>query len=144
MNILEIDGKIHIITLAEPEIFDLMRIVIPKIMYEWVHIAVALRYDIYKIEAIRVEGHGDPKECCQKFFMDWLATINGAKAGPKVWSTLLDVIKEVDEIATDITEDIIAKVKQLGGDYKPQGTYMYVISTCTHYNTSYCILLMHF
>ena len=38
-------------------------------------------------------------------------TNNGAKAGPKVWSTLLDTLKEVDEIATDIVEDITEKVK---------------------------------
>ena len=40
-------------------------------------------------------------------------TNNGAKAGPKVWSTLLDTLKKVDEIATDVTENIIAKVKQM-------------------------------
>ena len=40
-------------------------------------------------------------------------TNNGAEAGPKVWSTLLDALKAVDEISTDITEDIIEKVKQL-------------------------------
>ena len=40
-------------------------------------------------------------------------TNNGTKAGPKVWYTLLHALKEVDEISADITEDIIAKVKQL-------------------------------
>ena len=40
-------------------------------------------------------------------------TNNGAKADPKVWSTLLHALKEVDEISADIKEDIIAKVKQL-------------------------------
>ena len=40
-------------------------------------------------------------------------TNNGAKAGPKVWSTLLNALKEIDEIAADITEGIVAKVKQL-------------------------------
>ena len=37
----------------------------------------------------------------------------GAKAGPKVWTTLVHALKEVDEISADITEDIIAKVKQV-------------------------------
>ena len=44
---------------------------------------------------------------------DWLTTKNGAKAGPKDWATLLHALKEIDEIADDITENIIEEVKQL-------------------------------
>ena len=93
--------------------FDLTKIVIPKIMNQWEYIAEALRYDLAVIEAIKEMEGKDPKKCCRHFFKDWLMTNNGAKAGPKVWSTLLDALKEVDEISADITEDIIAKVKQL-------------------------------
>ena len=93
--------------------FDLTKFVIPKIMNQWEYIAEALRYDLATIEAIKVKRHEDPKQCCREFFKDWLMTNNGAKAGPKVWSTLLDALKEIDEISADITEDIIAKVKQL-------------------------------
>ena len=39
-------------------------------------------------------------------------TNNGTEAGPKVWSTLLDALKKVKSLA-NITEDIIAEVKQL-------------------------------
>ena len=93
--------------------FNLTKIVIPRIMNEWEYIAEALRYDLATIKAIKDKEQGDPKKCCREFFKDWLMTNNGAKAGPKVWSTLLDALKEVDEIATDNTEHIIAKVKQL-------------------------------
>ena len=93
--------------------FDLQRIVISKIMNEWEYVAEALRYDIPTIKAIKDKERGDTKKCCREFFMDWLTTNNGAKAGPKVWSTLLDTLKEVDEISADITEAIIAEVKQL-------------------------------
>ena len=93
--------------------FDLTKLVIPKVMNEWEYIAEALRYDLATIKAIKDKEHQDPKKCCREFFKDWLMTNNGAKAGPKVWSTLLDVLKEVDEISADITEDIVAKVKQL-------------------------------
>ena len=103
----------HYITHVEPEMFDITKIVIPKIMNQWEYIAEALRYDLAIIEAIKVKEGRDPKKCCREFFKDWLMTNNGAKAGPKVWSTLLDTLKKVDEIASDITEDIIAKVKQL-------------------------------
>ena len=93
--------------------FHLTKIVIPRIMNEWEYIAEALRYDLATIKAIKDREQGDPKKCCREFFKDWLMTNNGAKTGQKVWSTLLDALKEVNEIATDITEDIIAKVKQL-------------------------------
>ena len=93
--------------------FDITKVLIPRIMNEWEYIAEALRYDLATIKAIEDKKRGDPKGCCREFFKDWLMTNNGIKAGPKVWSTLLDALKEVDEIATDITENIIAEVKQL-------------------------------
>ena len=100
-------------THLEPQMRDLTRIVIPKVMNQWEYIAEELYYDLVVIEAIKVKEGRDPKRCCREFFRDWLMTKNGAKAGPKVWSTLLDALKEVDEIATDITESITAKVNQL-------------------------------
>lgn len=100
-------------TCIEPDMFDLAKIVIPKIMTKWEFIAEALRYDISTIEAIKLKEQNDPKQCCREFFKDWLTTKNGEKAGPKVWSTLLDTLKKVDEIGTDITEEITTKVKQL-------------------------------
>ena len=81
-------------------------------MNKWEYIAEALRYDLVTIQAIKDKEREDPRKCCREFFKDWLMTNNGAKAGPKVWSTLLDALKRV-EIAADITEDIIAEVKQL-------------------------------
>ena len=93
--------------------FDLSKIVIPKIINEWEYITESLRYDLATIKSIKDKECEDPKKCCREFFKDWLMTNNGAKAGPKVWSTLLHTLKEVDEIPADITEDIIVKVKQL-------------------------------
>ena len=99
-----------------PEMFDLTKIVIPKILNEWEYIAEAFRYDIATIKAIKEIGREDPKQCCREFFKDWLTTEHGAKAGPKVWSTLLNILKEVDEVSADITNDIFTKVKQLKCD----------------------------
>ena len=93
--------------------FDLMKIVIPEIMNEWEYIAYALRYNLATIKAIKEKKREDPKKCCEEFFKDWLTTDNGAKAGPKVWSTLLNTLKELNEISAGITENIITKVKQL-------------------------------
>ena len=94
--------------------FDLTKIVIPKIMNEWEYIAEALRYDLATIKAISEKGGvHDQKKCCREFFKDWLMTNNGAKAGPKVWSTLFKTLKQVDEISADTIEYIIEEVKQL-------------------------------
>ena len=98
---------------VEPDMFDLTKIVIPKIMNEWEFIAEAFRYDLATIKAIKDKEREDAKKCCREFFKDWLMTNNGAKAGPKVWSTLLDILKEVDEISADIVEHITEKVKLL-------------------------------
>ena len=92
---------------------DLANIVIPKIMNKWEYIADALRYDLNVIEAIKIKERENPRRCCREFFKDWLMTSNGERAGPKVWSTLLDALKQVDEISADIVEDIIAQVKLL-------------------------------
>ena len=99
--------------------FDLTKIVICKIMAEWEYVAEAFRYDLAIIRTIKERGNGDPKKCCREFFQDWLSTKNGDRVGPKVWLTLLDRLKEVDEIAADITKDIIAEVQQLKCDKPP-------------------------
>ena len=93
--------------------FQLMRIVISTIMTEWERIAFALRYEISTVNGIIQKGREDPRKCCEEFFKDWLTTNNGAKAGPKVWSTLLDALKEVDTISADTIKVITAEVKQL-------------------------------
>ena len=99
-------------TCIAPEMFDLMKIVIPEIMNEWEYIAYALRYNITTIKAIKERERENPKKCCEEFFMDWLTTGNGAKAGPKVWSTLINALIDIN-ISADIIKKIIVKVKQL-------------------------------
>jgi len=91
---------------------DLTKIVIPKIVNKWEYIAEAFRYDLAIIDAIKQKERDDPEKCCRAFFRDWLTTNRGAEAGPKVWSTLLDILKEV-EISADTLENITEKVKQL-------------------------------
>ena len=100
----------------EPEMFNLNKVVIPKIMNEWEYVAEAFRYDLATIKIMKERGCGDAKQCCREFFKDWLITDHGAKVGPKVWSTLLDTLKEVNEISADVTKYIVTEVKQLKCD----------------------------
>ena len=101
--------------------FDLTKVVIPKIMDKWELVAESLHYDLDTIEAIRERAFGEPKKCSRELFKDWLLTDHGAKAGPKVWSTLINAIKDIDTISADVIENIIVKVKKLEPLHMPQG-----------------------
>ena len=92
--------------------FELSKHVIPKVMDKWEDVAEAFLYDIQNITVIKDRERGDPKKCCKEFFKDWLQSNRGAEVGPKTWSTLLEVLEQVD-IAEDILQEITTKVKQL-------------------------------
>ena len=83
---------------------DLNRIVVPKVSAEWEDIAYALQYDIPAVEKISVKHKENQTKCCKELFKNWLATDNGAK--PKIWQTLLDKLKEIEELHEE-TENII-------------------------------------
>ena len=102
--------QLQCITHSEPDMLELTQFVIPKIMNSWEYIAYGFRYDLATIKSIKDRERGNSRTCCEELFIDWLATDNGAKAGPKTWSTLLDVLKQINDIATDIKEDITKKV----------------------------------
>ena len=90
--------------------FELTKIVIPKILNKWEEVAEVFHYDIPTIEAIKEKERGDPKKCCREFFKDWLQTKHGADVGPKVWLTLIEVLEKTDidpDIVIDITEEIM-------------------------------------
>ena len=87
----------------EPEMADINRIVIPRIQAEWEDVAYALRYKISRIKAIK-ENNQNSKKCCRELFIDWLSTDHGA--GPRTWATLIEKLKEVEDL-TAATNEII-------------------------------------
>ena len=76
---------------------DINKIVIPKIQAEWEDVAYALRYEIPTVNAIKAKYNDNPKKCCKELFKDWLSTDHGT--GPKTWSTLLDKLKDIEDLA---------------------------------------------
>ena len=92
----------------------LNKIVIDKITAHWEDVAYALCYKIATVETIKRKSNQDPKKCCQELFKDWLTTNNGVAAGPKIWSTLIDKLRDVEEL-TVAREEI---VKELGEIYR--------------------------
>lgn len=90
--------------------WDLIKIVIPKIKADWKHLAYSLKYDIPTVKAIERDSR-DSGHCCEKLFEDWLSTPHGAT--PKTWHTLLQKIKEVDSLfaaADDIQRELTTKL----------------------------------
>ena len=76
--------------------FHLIKVVVPRIAAEWEDFAYALDYDIYIVQYIKYKHYDDPRECCKELLKNWLITNNGAK--PKTWSTLLEIVEEVDAL----------------------------------------------
>ena len=98
----------------------LIKSVVPIIAVEWEDVAYALDYDIHVVDYIK-RRHHEVEKCCRELMKDWLTTNNGAK--PKLWSTLLAKVGEVDKLTTK-TKQIIkdletAETPQSSADLSP-------------------------
>ena len=89
---------------------NINKIVIPRIQAEWEDVAHALDYEIAKVNSIKTKHNNIPKRCCRDLFIDWLSTDRGAS--PKTWLTLLEKLKEIDDLSS-ATNDIINKIEKL-------------------------------
>ena len=81
---------------------DINKVVIPQIQAEWEDVAYALDYEIVTVNSIKAKHNNNPKKCCKDLFIDWLSTDHGAS--PKTWSTLLEKLKEIDDLASATNE----------------------------------------
>ena len=86
---------------------DLNKIVVPKINANWEDVAYALYFKIHTVESITSKHNENPKKCCRELLKSWLSTSNGV--GPKHWSTLLNTLKDIEELAA-ATEEIIKEL----------------------------------
>ena len=80
---------------VEPDMWKLIKIVIPKIQAEWEEFAYSMQYDVNMVKTIRKDCTNS-EICCKKLFEDWLTTSRGI--APKTWYTLLERIKEVTSL----------------------------------------------
>ena len=94
---------------AEPEMKDLIIIVIPLLKGEWEDVAFLLNYKPAEINNIKQAQHYDPKRCCRELFIDWLETNHGVS--PKDWGTLLNTIAESEDF-TKTVEDILEQLEK--------------------------------
>ena len=78
----------------KPNIWPIIKIVIPKVKSEWEDVAYSMKYDIPAVRGFKTSS--DDGRCCKNLFTDWLSTNNGIT--PKTWCTLLSCIKDVEDL----------------------------------------------
>ena len=79
----------------------LLKYVTPKIAHEWETVAHFLDNNINSTKIISTDC-SDVKKCCNRLFRDWLSTNHGAS--PKTWGTLITALKEIDCLATAVSD----------------------------------------
>ena len=85
---------------VEPEMSQLYKIVVPKIMAHWEEVAyISFHCDLAKVDAIEAKHKSDPKKCCQELVKHWMRTEKS-----KTWETLLKQLNEVVELTTNVEE----------------------------------------
>ena len=82
--------------LLEPEMWDLINIVIPKVNAYWKILAYSMGYSIHDVKALENDGDNLDEQCC-KFFENCLTTESGCS--PKTWEKLLERIKAVGKLS---------------------------------------------
>jgi len=107
-------SDVYIITAAcincsEPDMWNVIKIVIPKVKASWEDVAYSMGYDVYFVKATR-EGFNSLEKRCRQVFTDWLMTSHGP--APKTWHTLLSKLKDVDDL-TAAVESIEKELTEL-------------------------------
>jgi len=77
-------------------------IVAPRISAYWDTVAAYLEYPIASTREIDRQCRGDPRQCCITLLEDWFTGKTGVE--PKEWSTLVDVLSEISDIAAATQE----------------------------------------
>ena len=91
--------------------WDLIKIVIPKVKASWVDLAYSIGYGVSAVSGFERDGRCLDEQCRQ-LFKDWLTT--GCGCTPKTWQTLLQRIKQVDDL-TAAVEEIEKELRDTAG-----------------------------
>ena len=94
---------------TKPEMWDVIKIVFPKITGEWKYVAYSMKYTAHDVKTFENDSH-DSKESCLNLFTDWLTTNRGIT--PKTWHNLIERIKAVENLQS-AAESIEEEVKKL-------------------------------
>ena len=94
---------------ARPEIWDIIKIVFPKIKAQWKFVAFSMKYDILEVNGFENDS-SNSNESCLELFKNWLQTDRGIT--PKTWCKLIERIKDVEGLK-QAAESIEEELKKL-------------------------------
>ena len=77
--------------------WELIKVVIPKVKAKWDSLAYCMRYTPEEVNGFR-QGSRDCDDCCKNLFSNWISTGHGPC--PKTYQTLLEHMKEIEELKT--------------------------------------------
>lgn len=106
--------KLHdsaLLLAQQPKMWELIKIVVPRIHAEWKSLAYCMRYDIGEVESFKEESS---KACTVSLLANWLSTNHGPT--PKTYKTLLQHIKRIDDLVAVSKEIEMELIKALGED----------------------------
>ena len=86
-----------------PQLDDLKMIVVPRTAAHWITLATFLDFEVARVELIKRQCCGSPRDSCIKVFNHWLTSDEGIS--PKTWGVLLEILKEIENL-TSVTEKI--------------------------------------
>ena len=66
--------------------------VIERVAPDWKHLAISLKFDLWKIKTIEKDYKTSTEEACQEMFMRWLAGEHDL-AQPCTWDTLIKCLR---------------------------------------------------
>ena len=77
--------------------WELIKVVIPKVKAKWDSLAFCMRYTPEEVSGFKKDSQ-DSDECCKNLFTNWISTGHGPY--PKTYQTLLEHIKEIEDLKT--------------------------------------------
>ena len=89
--------------------WDIIRIVFPRIKAKWEFVAYSMKYQAHEVGAFEKDSK-DLNKSCLNLFTNWLTTDHGIT--PKTWYTLIKQIKAVDGLQLE-AEQIEEEIKKL-------------------------------
>ena len=94
---------------ARPKMWDIIKIVFPKIKAQWKFVAFSMKYDILEVNGFENDS-SNLNESCLELFKNWLQTDRGIT--PKTWCKLIERIKDVEGLkqAADSIEEELKKL----------------------------------
>lgn len=83
--------------------------VMERVAPDWKHLAISLKFDLWKIKTIEKDYKTSTEEACQEMFMRWLAGEHDLTQ-PCTWNTLINCLRHAAFI--DLANSLRTSLRQ--------------------------------